>query len=342
MKRKIAVTSRDVAERAGVSQSAVSRCFSPKASISEKTRHRVLQAAKELGYRPNTIARSLRARSTQTIAVVLSSLDNMFYPMVVEKASLFFQAEGYHLLLFVVPDDDDFTTVMERILQRQVDGILMMSASLTSTLAKECVESGIPIVLINRKVDFEGVSQVYSDNYHGGYWVGSYLAMGGHERIVYMAGLERSSTSRHRHQGLIDGLASFGKRCHTVANGDFDFQKTREATRSIFITPPFPDAIFAANDHMAIAVMETLRDELGQRVPEDVSVIGFDDTPVAAWPSYSLTTVRQPVDQMVEQATELLLKQIRQGIIVAESRSLPVTPILRCSARKPEREPTLG
>lgn len=342
MKRKSPVTSRDVAELASVSQSAVSRCFSPNASISEKTRNKVLRAAKELGYRPNTIARSLITRSSQTIAVVLSSLDNMFYPLVIEKASLHFQAKGYHLLLFVVHDESDFTDAMERILQSQVDGILMMSASLTSSLAKECVESGIPIVLINRKVDFEGVSQVYSDNYHGGYWVGSYLAMGRHERIAFVAGLESSSTSRHRQQGLVDGLSTFGKRCFTVVQGDFDFDKTREATRRMFAAAPFPDAIFAANDHMAIAVMETLRYELGQRVPEDVSVIGFDDTPVAAWPSYSLTTVRQPVDLMVEQATELLLEQIRQGTIVDESRSLPVAPILRCSARKPEWEPALN
>lgn len=338
MNRKKPVTSRDVAERAGVSQSAVSRCFSPNASISEKTRNKVLLAAKELGYRPNTIARSLITRSSRTIAVVLSSLDNMFYPLVIEKASLHFQAKGYHLLLFVVRDDSDFSDAMERILQSQVDGILMMSASLTSSLAKECVESGIPIVLINRKVDFDGVSQVYSDNYHGGYWVGSYLAMGGHERIAFIGGLESSSTSRHRQQGLIDGLSAFGRCCFNVAHGDFDFDRTRDAVRRMFDTPPFPDAIFAANDHMAIAVMETLRYELGQRVPEDVSVIGFDDTPVAAWSSYSLTTVRQPVDMMIEQATELLLEQIREGIIVAESRSLPVTPILRSSARQPSRE----
>ncbi|MFD2191279.1 LacI family DNA-binding transcriptional regulator [Pistricoccus aurantiacus] len=341
MQKKRVVTSRDVAERAGVSQSAVSRCFSPKASISEKTRCKVLKAAKELGYRPNSIARSLITRSSRTIALVLSSLDNMFYPLVVAKASLRFQSEGYHLLLFVVPEDGDSSSVMDSILQSQVDGILMMSASLTSSLARECADSGIPVVLINRQVDFAGISQVYSDNYHGGFWVGSYLTMGGHERVAYLAGLESSSTSRHRYEGLVDGLASVGKRCHAIAYGDYDFECARAATQRLFAKPPYPDAIFAASDHMAIAVMETLRYELGYRVPEDVSVIGFDDTPIAAWPSYRLTTVRQPVDQMIEQATELLLKQIRQGDFHTESRVLPVTPILRHSARQPIRETVL-
>ncbi|QEM83956.1 LacI family DNA-binding transcriptional regulator [Halomonas binhaiensis] len=341
MQRKRTITSRDVAERAGVSQSAVSRCFSPKASISEKTKNKVLKAAKELGYRPNSIARSLITRSSRTIALVLSHLDNMFYPLVIEKASLRFQAEDYHLLLFVVPEAGDFSGVMERILQSQVDGILMMSASLTSSLARECVDSGIPVVLVNRKVDFDGISQVYSDNYHGGFWVGSYLAMAGHDRVAYLAGLESSSTSRHRYQGLVDGLASLGKQCHAIAHGDYDFEQARAATRQLFTAPPYPDAVFAASDHMAIAVMETLRDDFNLRIPEDVSVIGFDDTPVAAWPSYRLTTVRQPVDQMVEEATTLLLRQIRQGDFRAESRILPVTPILRHSVRSPVREATL-
>lgn len=338
MKRKPAITSRDVAERAGVSQSAVSRCFSPNASISEKTKLKVLQAAKELGYRPNSIARSLITRSSRTIALVLSHLDNMFYPLVLEKASLRFQAEDYHLLLFVVPEEGGFSEVMDRILQSQVDGILMMSASLTSSLAQECVDTGIPLVLINRKVDFAGVSQVYSDNYHGGYWVGSYLAMGGHEQIAYLAGLKSSSTSRHRYQGLVDGLASLGKQCQVVVQGDYDFEQARSATLQLFSEPPYPDAIFAASDHMAIAVIETLRHDLGRRVPEDVSVIGFDDTPIAAWPSYRLTTVRQSVDQMVEEATTLLIKQIRQGDFRAVSRKLPVTPILRDSVRQFTRE----
>ncbi|MEP4558942.1 LacI family DNA-binding transcriptional regulator [Cobetia amphilecti] len=335
MKRKPAVTSREVAELAGVSQSAVSRCFSPKASISERTRRKVLAAAKELGYRPNSIARSLITRSSRTIALVLSRLDNMFYPLAVEKASLRFQAEGYHLLLFVVPENGDFSDVLDQILQSQVDGILMMSALLTSSLARECVDVGVPVVLLNRSVEFEGVSQVYSDNYHGGFWAGSYLAMGGHERISYLSGLASSSTSQRRYQGFVDGLASHGQECQSVVYGNYDFEQACQATRSLFSQASRPDAIFAASDHMAVAVLETLRHELNLRVPEDVSVIGFDDTPVADWPSYRLTTVRQPIDQMVEEAVTLLLKQIGQEGAAAECRVLPVTPILRATARAP-------
>ncbi|MBR9878759.1 MAG: substrate-binding domain-containing protein [Gammaproteobacteria bacterium] len=335
MKQRPAVTSKEVARLAGVSQSAVSRCFSPNASISEKTREKVLRAAQELGYRPNTVARSLIMRSTRTIALVLSSLDNMFYPMAVQMASRRFQDEGYHLLLFVVPESDDFPGVMDRILQSQVDGILMLSALLTSSLARECVNAGVPLVLLNRSVDIEGIGQVYSDNYHGGYWAGSYLAMGGHRNIAFVAGVERSSTSRRRFEGFVDGLAAHGLKPHAVVHGDYDFEMARQQTRRLFAETVVPDAIFAASDHMAVAVLETLRHELGKRVPEDVSVIGFDDTPVSAWPSYSLTTVRQPIDQMIEVATSLLMRQIHEGG-GAESRVLPVIPVLRETARRPD------
>jgi DNA-binding LacI/PurR family transcriptional regulator len=281
MKKK-SVTSHDVAEFAGVSQSAVSRCFSPNASISEKTREKVLEAAKKLGYRPNSIARSLITRSSRIIAAVASQMDNPFYSLVIDQASRRLQKEGYHLLLFLVEDKGEPEGVMSEILQSQADGILMLTASLTSSFAEECVARSIPVVMINRIVDFAGVSQVSSDNYHGGYWVGSFLASSGHERIAFIAGILNSSTSEYRRKGFIDALAAHGQQCWAMEHGDYLFERAKEAARRLFAKPPYPDAVFAANDHMAIAVIETVRSELGLRVPDDVSVVGFDDTPIAA------------------------------------------------------------
>lgn len=333
--KKTPVTSRDVARLAGVSQSAVSRCFSPGASISEEKRKKILEAAKTLGYRPNTIARSLITRSSKTIAVVLSNLDNLFYSLVMEKASHYFQQEGYHLLLFISPPDGKCDAVIDEILRSQVEGILMLSVTLTEALARECAESGVPVVVINRPTNFNGISQVSSDNYHGGYWAGSFLAAAGHERIAYIAGLADSLTSKLRYQGFIEALAAYGKQCRATEIGDYQFEGARLAARRLFTGRPAPDAVFAANDHMAIAVMETLRYEYDLRIPEDVSVIGFDDTPIAAWPSYRLTTVRQPIELMVEKATELLLGQILMGRVEPQQVVLPVTPILRESAKRP-------
>lgn len=330
--KKRPVTSRQVAELAGVSQSAVSRCFSPHASIAPQTREKVLAAAQQLGYRPNAIARSLITRSSRTIAVVMTQLDNPFYAQMLEYAARRFQQHGYHLLLFMSSNEQQTAGVMADILQSQADGILMLAATLSSSLASECVSRGIPVVLINRTVAFEGVSQVASDNYRGGYWVGEFLVAGGYRRIALVAGLADSSTSSQRRDGFMAALAAQGVSCWGEACGDYDFATAQAATRKLFEAAPYPDAVFAANDHMAIAIIDTLSGELGLRVPEDVAVVGFDDIPMAAWPSYRLTTVQQPVEPMVDEAVALLLAQIASGQVAGERKVLPVTPIVRASA----------
>ncbi len=332
MKTK-SVTSRDVAQLAGVSQSAVSRSFSPNASVSAKTRKRVLEAARQLGYRPNTIARSLITRSSKTIAVVIYSLENPFYSSVLERASKFFQARGYHLQLFVAPLGKAFDEVIDDILRSQVEGVLMLAISITRDQASEIAAVGVPVVIINRTVAYEGISQVSCDNYQGGYWAGQLLAASGHQRIAFLGGLIGSSTNEQRQAGFLSALAERGMSCHGVDVGNYRYEDARFATRRMFSTRQVPDAIFAANDLMAIAAMETLRHELGLRVPQDVSIIGFDDIPMAAWPSHSLTTLQQPIELMIVKATELLLNQINHTESSPDHIKLPVTPMLRNSAR---------
>ncbi|QJQ99010.1 LacI family DNA-binding transcriptional regulator [Halomonas sp. PGE1] len=334
MKRK-SVTSRDVAKLAGVSQSAVSRTFSPNAKVSESTRKKVMDASRELGYRPNTIARSLITRSSRTIAVVTYSLDNPFYSFMLEKASRFFQEQGYHLLMFFAPPSGDFDPVLDDIIRSQVEGVLMLAITMTQHQAKLVDDFGIPVVVINRTVDYAGISQVSSDNYQGGHWAGRYLLSLGHSRIGFIGGLPDSSTHQQRQAGFLEGLASSGQACQAIEIGNYRYEDACEATRRLFSSPKPPDALFAANDLMALAAMDILRHEFGLRVPSDVSIIGFDDVPMASWPSHSLTTVRQPVDTMIKKATELLLRQITQDDPQTEHHVLPITPMLRGSTRRP-------
>ncbi|KPQ24649.1 MULTISPECIES: LacI family DNA-binding transcriptional regulator [unclassified Halomonas] len=333
MKRK-SVTSRDVAKLAGVSQSAVSRSFSPNAKVAEKTRKKVMQAARELGYRPNSIARSLITRSSRTIAVVTYSLENPFYSFMLEKASRYFQQQGYHLQLFFAPSDSGFATVIDDIIRSQVEGVLMLAITLDSAQAEEVADFGIPFVVINRTVNFDGISQVGSDNHSGGYWAGHYLASLGHRRIAYLAGLPDSSTDLQRKAGFLEGLADEGLACHAAEIGNYRYADACHATRRLFANSSQPDALFCANDLMAIAAIDTLRHEFGLAVPDDVSVIGFDDVPMAAWPSHSLTTLKQPVELMASKATELLMAQINQIDTAPEHIMLPVTPMLRNSTRR--------
>jgi len=336
MKRK-SVTSRDVARLAGVSQSAVSRAFSLNAKVSEKTRRKVMDASRELAYRPNTIARSLITRSSRTIAVVTYSLENPFYSSMLEKTSRFFQAEGYHLLMFFAPPSGDFDAVLDNIIRSQVEGVLMLAITMTQTQARLVDDFGIPVVIINRTVDYAGISQVGSDNIQGGHWAGRYLASLGHQRIAFLGGLPDSSTHQQREAGFLEGLHSMNQDCLAIEIGNYRYEDACQATRRLFSSRTPPDAIFAANDLMAIAVMEILRHEFTLKVPSDVSIIGFDDVPMAAWPSHSLTTVRQPVDMMIQKATELLMKQVVQEDMQPEHLILPVTPMLRGSTRLPSR-----
>ncbi|MDM0022143.1 LacI family DNA-binding transcriptional regulator [Variovorax saccharolyticus] len=314
---KSSATAQEVARLAQVSQSAVSRTFTPGASVSEDTRNRVLAAAKTLGYRPNALARSLITRRSRIIALVMSYLQNQFYPLVIEKLSQSLQKQGYHVLMFI-SDLEETDGVLAEILQYQVDGIVMASAMLSPDLARQCAESGVPVVLFNRVPDISAfarhsTSSVTSDNHRGGRMVAELLLARGHRRIAFLAGLEKSSTNLERERGFNEVLEAAGVAVFRRAVGHYSFELAKEATRELFAGPDLPDAVFVANDHMAIAAMDVLRQELGLRVPEDVSVVGFDDVPQASWGAYRLTTVVQSVEDMVEATVELLHEQMREG-----------------------------
>jgi DNA-binding LacI/PurR family transcriptional regulator len=311
-------TAQDVARLANVSQSAVSRTFTPGASVSEDTRARVMIAAKSLGYRPNAMARSLITRRSRIIALVMGYLENQFYPLVIEKLSQKLQKQGYHVLMFI-SDGDETDGVLDEILQYQIDGIVMASAMLSPDLARQCADSGVPVVLFNRVPDTSAfarhtTSSVTSDNREGGRMVAELLLARGHKRIAFLAGLEKSSTNLERERGFNEALAQAGAPVFRREVGHYSFERARDAARAMFAGLPAtkrPDAVFVANDHMAIAAMDVLRHELGLRVPEDVSVVGFDDVPQAAWGAYRLTTVVQGVEPMVEATVQLLHEQMQ-------------------------------
>ena len=336
---KSPVTSFDVARLAEVSQSAVSRAFTPGASVSEPTRRKVLEAARTLGYRPNAHARSLITKRSRIIGLVLSYLQNLFYPVALERLAQRLQRDGYHVLLFVSEGQDADELVAE-ILQYHVDGIVLAATTLSSGLARQCADASIPVVLFNRVMaagSAGAVSSVRSDNVSGGRAVAQFLAAAGHRRVAYIAGQEESSTNLERERGFREGLADAGLRIYARAIGNYDFEQAQRATRELFAgSAERPDAVFVASDHMAFAVMYTLRFEVGLRVPADVSVVGFDNVPQADWGSYRLTTVEQPVDLMIEATVGLLQNYLRDDEIPpAENVVVPVELIVRESARTP-------
>jgi DNA-binding LacI/PurR family transcriptional regulator len=328
-------TSFEVARVAGVSQSAVSRAFTPGASISERTRKKVLKAAKVLGYRPNALARSLTTSKSRIIAVVIAYFENQFYPDLLGELSRKLHAQGYQILLFTGFLDRDSDDLLAQVLQYQVDGIILLSTTLSSHFSDECATIGVPVVLVNRTTAEDNVSSVTCDNVKGGELVGNFLLAGGHKRFAYVAGTPNSSTNRDRELGYFRSLQLAGIRNPIKIEGHYRWDGAAEAARKLFAGASKPDAIFCANDHMALAVMDVVRYEFGMRIPAEVSIVGFDDALAARWPSYNLTTVEQPVTMMAGGAVQLLLGQLSGEMAAPSHTILPSNLVVRSSAKTP-------
>ncbi len=330
-----AVTAEEVARRAGVSQSAVSRAFTPGASVAPKTREKVLAAARELGYRPNAMARSLITNRSRIIGVVMAYLDNMIYPDVLEKLAASLQQRGYQMLLFTGFKDRHSDPIFEQVMQYRVDGLLLASTTLSSDLSDECTAAGVPVVMFNRMTEHPLCSSVTSDNRKGGRQIAEFLVAGGHRRFAYIAGAATSSTNRDREAGFREGLLQHGIAQIGYAEGNLELADTRAAARGLFAADEPPDAVFVGSDHMALAVMEVARHEFGLRVPEDVSIVGYDDVGAADWPSFSLTSFTLPVAPMIDAAVELMMEQIESSSILSHHRVVPGRLAVRGSARLP-------
>jgi|TARA_B110000240_G_scaffold60395_1_gene68793 DNA-binding LacI/PurR family transcriptional regulator len=331
------VTSLEVAKRAGVSQSAVSRVFTPGASASNKTILKVREAAQELGYRPNVLARSLITGKSRIIGLVVAYLDNYFYPLALEKLSNYLQSEGYHVLIFMATNDTLSTDqVIDELLDYQVEGIITASVGLSSDLTARCEAAGVPVVLFNRSQDAANHSAVTSNNFSGGKSVAEFFLAAGHKRIGYIGGWEGASTQREREAGFRSALAEVGETLAAHALGQFTVEGAKKAARQMFGESDHPDAVFVATDHMAFAVMDVLRGELNLHIPNDVSVVGYDDVPPASWAAYDLSTVRQRADVMVKETVTLMIEKIRNPASAPRHIKIDSPLIVRSSAKIPE------
>lgn len=304
------ITSLDVAERAGVSQSTVSRVFSPNSpNVSDQARQRVLQAAADLGYQPNAIARMMSTSQTNIVGIVMANITSPFYPYVLEKFLQRLQAIERQVLLFTASATQRVDDVLPLALSYQVDALIITSATLSSDMATHCAQRGTPVILFNRTVNNPNVNAVCADNVAGGRLVADILLDAGHERLAFVAGTPNTSTSQDREMGFFGRLRQRGYHTHQFAQGDYTYESGYAAAQDLLAHRNPPDAIFCANDIMAIGALDAIR-ERGLHVPADVSVVGFDDIPMASWGAYQLTTVRQDVDTMIDKTIALLLEQI--------------------------------
>jgi DNA-binding LacI/PurR family transcriptional regulator len=326
------VTSIDVARLAGVSQPTVSRAFDPEASVAPATRAKVLVAARELGYQPNVIARSLSTQRTDIVGLVMANLTHsLFYPNVLDAFIDQLQAQGKQSLLFNVAPDRPVDDILSRILGYQVDALVIASTMPSNKIINEFNQRGTPVILFNRFAPETSANSVCCDNVAGGRMAADLLLDAEHEHIAFLAGIAGTATNTMREKGFTSRLRERGYTEMMREQGAYTYTSGYEATRRLLAQNRPPDAIFCAADIMALGAMDAAR-EAGLTIPDDLSIVGFDDIPVAGWPAYNLTTIRQPIAQMVDMAVSLITAL---DAPTGQTYLLPGELILRGSARLP-------
>lgn len=326
-------TEMDVAKLAGVSQSAVSRAFTPGASIADKTKKKILKVAAELGYHQNKLARSLVTKKSGIIALAISYLENPFYAQVVKELSERLRETDRHILLFTAPEENEADPALEQALSYQVDALIMTGTKASKELTEQFKKADVPIVQINRKSDFDGISTVRGEDRSAGRIVGEHLFEGGHKRFGFVSGNKGSSTSLIREEGFREYLRSKGIDDVQVTYGNNTFESAATAVRGLLSSSQPPDAIFCASDYMAFAALEVAKNEFGLNVPEDLSVVGFNDVPDASLSAYDLTTFSQPAASMVIEAIDLIDDLIANPTGQAQHRIVSGQLVVRGSSR---------
>jgi DNA-binding LacI/PurR family transcriptional regulator len=301
-----------VAEDLGVSISTVSRAFSPTAVIARGTRERVLARAKELGYQPNPFAQSLITQRSRIAGIIVSDITNPFYPEVLTGMTEALQNEGLNVMLFAGTSARGADDMVPLALRYRPDVIVVMAATISSRAAVEAAEAGTRVIFFNRYVPGVAALSVTCDNVLGGRQVADHLIDLGHRRLAFVAGLLDATTSVERWRGFAERCAERGLPTPLKEEaGVFTHDTGYAAALRLLSLKDRPDAIFCANDILALGALDAMA-SLGLKAPGDLSVVGFDDISMATWPSYSLTTYRQPVRRMIA-ATMELARQIIAG-----------------------------
>lgn len=307
----MAPTSRDIAREAGVSQSTVSRALRGDSRVTEETQRRVAEVARRLGYMPNRAARSLKMRRSQTIGVVVADLRNPYFLEVVDGIHDELHPADYRS--FLVTDRLDYGRGAElvEVLGGAVDGVIFASARSADAAPIGLSDRGLPVVLINREVEGRPFDRVLSDYGTGGALAARHLFELGHRRIGLITGPSTMAVFRDREESfrrvLSDLGAPFDERLRR--EGLYTHQVGSQWCADLMRQPDPPTAVFCADDVVAFGALDAAL-QLGLRVPEDLSIMGYDDIEMAGWETFNLTTIRQPMTDMAREAARLLLQRI--------------------------------
>lgn len=321
----------DVARRAGVSQSAVSRAFSDKASISAKTRSKVVAAAEELGYQPSAIPRIMLTHRSHLVAIATGGMYNPFQSRVLEQFTRGLNEMGYQLILVHVDAGDTLEAAMPRLASYRVDAIFVARGVLDEATAAPLASYRIPVIAFHTPLTNEWVSSVCVDNVAGGRLMAAHFAERGARRPAFAGG--PFLTSIERLKGFREELLKRGLPEPQVTPCAFTYEAGYDAATHLLGLPERPDAVFCANDLAAIGFIDRTR-QLGLRVPEDVMVAGVDDIPEASWIGNSVTTIRESSPGLVEASLGILRGIGETAIKLPVQVTVPVQLVERTSTRR--------
>jgi DNA-binding LacI/PurR family transcriptional regulator len=312
----------------------VSRVINNKGEVSDSTRDRVLAVIEELGYRPSAAARSMVAGRTCTLGCISPSLTDYTFANIIDSAQAEARRLGYFVLTGSAPSVEDAEPLLEEMLHRQVDGLMVLNprADDRYRFFLPLIEEGLAVLYLISTPKGEPVSSVHCDDRRGGYEATRHLVELGHTAIATILGPSNEEASADRLAGYRQALAEADLACEPdcVVRGDWSATSGYEAAHQLLCTQRPYSAVFAQNDQMAIGAIRALR-EAGRRVPEDVSVIGFDDIPLASYFDPPLTTLRQPMRETGERAVQLLVDTIQDPDRAPEQVVIPARLLERAS-----------
>jgi DNA-binding LacI/PurR family transcriptional regulator len=322
-------TIKDVAELAGVSNAAVSRVLSINGSASPKMRAKVIAAAEELGYRPNALARSMINAQTNLVALVIGATSNVFDAALVDGLAEQLARRGKKLLLTPVVDSGPIDDELMGALDYQVDAAVVAAGTMTREACLKCAKLGVPVILSGRNINSPGIDSVLADNRGGARLAAELLIRSGCKRIAYIGGTYYAFSDRERRDGLTDTLKAAGMSLsHSARIPQSEEMTGFQIAIDLLSLPDRPDGIFCINDMAAIGVLQAAS-ALGLSVPEDLAVIGFDNTELASWPNFRLTTIDYPVGAIVDEIIQMLETRLAEPDLPARVHRIKTRMVVR-------------
>lgn len=329
-------TIKDVAARAGISYTTVSHVVNGTRPVSEQVRRKVEAAIAELGYVPSGVARSLRARATGTLGLLVPNASNPYFAELARGIEDHAERNGYSVILCNSDDDiDKQLRYLRVLLERRIDGLIVATVASDAAFAQALANLQVPLVLVDRSLEGVNADQLRVDHEQGAYLATRHLLELGHRRIVCIGGPASTQVAQLRAAGYQRALDEAGVAAQAVVDCPFTSPAGHAAAQMLLAAEPRPTAIFAGNDMIALGVLRAAA-ERGLQVPQQLSVVGFDDIEVSRYLHPALTTVGQCIGALGEQVAARLLERIRTPDLAVTQRLIEPILLLRESSAAPE------